>query len=281
LSKKSAIVIIIHKSEISHFEKESFIQCNKIFNNHDIILVFPLVLNISAYTSINNNLIKLPINEGWLKDYESFNRLKINFWFYKKFNCYRNILFYELDAWVFHDELDFWIKSDFDYIGAPWLTVTQHNNVVFKGVGNGGFSLRNVSKHLKLIRSLRLISCLKNFEKFNDFGIIPQLFKLLYLTINSIKTESDLENNFTGQEDIFWTQDLPKILIDFNSKSKILKFLYKILIFKEFKVADFNSAYKFSFEMYPEKLYELNDNKLPFGCHAWQKYNPEFWELHI
>jgi hypothetical protein len=30
----------------------------------------------------------------------------------------------------------------------------------------------------------------------------------------------------------------------------------------------------------PRKAYELNQG-LPFGCHAWDIYETEFWKLHI
>ena len=51
--------------------------------------------------------------------------------------------------------------------------------------------------------------------------------------------------------------------------------------FKDFKVADFECAMYFSFETQPRRLYKTTNNKLPFGCHAWQKYDPEFWKEFI
>ena len=48
-----------------------------------------------------------------------------------------------------------------------------------------------------------------------------------------------------------------------------------------FKVAPAKVAAKFSFEVHPELLYELNNKRLPFGCHSYLKYNPEFWKKHI
>lgn len=50
---------------------------------------------------------------------------------------------------------------------------------------------------------------------------------------------------------------------------------------KDFNPAPPEVAMKFSFEVHPEVLYELNDKQLPFGCHAYLKYNPEFWKKFI
>ena len=48
-----------------------------------------------------------------------------------------------------------------------------------------------------------------------------------------------------------------------------------------FKVAPLEDATKFSFEANPKRLYNENGNQLPFGCHAWEKYEPDFWERFI
>lgn len=48
-----------------------------------------------------------------------------------------------------------------------------------------------------------------------------------------------------------------------------------------FKIPDVKTALNFAFEEHPEKLYLLNNNKLPFGCHAWEKFNTPFWKQHL
>ena len=49
----------------------------------------------------------------------------------------------------------------------------------------------------------------------------------------------------------------------------------------DFSVAPLDIALSFSFEREVRRCYELNQNKLPFGCHAWQKYDLEFILPHI
>jgi hypothetical protein len=31
----------------------------------------------------------------------------------------------------------------------------------------------------------------------------------------------------------------------------------------------------------PRLCFELNGRKLPFGCHAWQRYDRGFWEPYL
>ena len=71
-----------------------------------------------------------------------------------------------------------------------------------------------------------------------------------------------LVNNFDQNEDYFWSHYAPQINLNY-------------------KVAPSCEAIKFAFEKAPEMLYKKNKNQLPFGCHAWEKYEPEFWKKHI
>lgn len=50
---------------------------------------------------------------------------------------------------------------------------------------------------------------------------------------------------------------------------------------ENFKVAPLEIALKFAFEREVERCFQLNNQELPFGCHAWERYNPEFWRSYI
>lgn len=44
------------------------------------------------------------------------------------------------------------------------------------------------------------------------------------------------------------------------------------------KLPDYKTALSFAFEKYPSNGFEKNNDKMPFGCHAYLKYEPEFWK---
>jgi hypothetical protein len=48
-----------------------------------------------------------------------------------------------------------------------------------------------------------------------------------------------------------------------------------------FRIPQVIEARLFAIEEYPSLAYKNNGNTLPFGCHAWEKYEPEFWRAHI
>ena len=51
--------------------------------------------------------------------------------------------------------------------------------------------------------------------------------------------------------------------------------------YPEFKVAPFETGLQFAFEASPRECFERNGRKLPFGCHAWPRYDRKFWEPYL
>lgn len=48
-----------------------------------------------------------------------------------------------------------------------------------------------------------------------------------------------------------------------------------------FKVAPVSIALGFAFERQVKQCFELNNRKIPFGCHAWERYDYDFWKTYI
>ena len=44
-----------------------------------------------------------------------------------------------------------------------------------------------------------------------------------------------------------------------------------------FRIPSKDIAINFAFELQPELCYDLAGKNLPFGCHAWEKNNLDFW----
>src|SRR5690606_24654874 len=72
--------------------------------------------------------------------------------------------------------------------------------------------------------------------------------------------------------------------------SFLTRFLFKWLpknediiwsLFVPFKKPSSREALLFAFELQPSRSFELTNHQLPFGCHAWQKYEHGFWEKYI
>jgi hypothetical protein len=48
-----------------------------------------------------------------------------------------------------------------------------------------------------------------------------------------------------------------------------------------FKIAPVDEALQFAFEAAPRLCFELNHRRLPFGCHAWMKFDRDFWKPYL
>lgn len=71
-----------------------------------------------------------------------------------------------------------------------------------------------------------------------------------------------------------------------DRKKELEKFNYNEDFFfsaarDDFKVAPLSTALEFSFETHVRKCFEINGGKLPFGCHAWERYDFLFWKPYM
>ncbi len=48
-----------------------------------------------------------------------------------------------------------------------------------------------------------------------------------------------------------------------------------------FRIAPVATALSFAFERAPRHCYAANGGRLPFGCHAWPRWDRAFWEPHL
>ena len=256
---KAVILIITHKPKLSEYELISLKQCYKVLAKHHIRLICPEGLDVSFYKENLVNPIFDFIDPKWQRTYENFNKLKINTLLYEKYDKYEYVLFYEPDAYVFRDELEYWCNKGYDYIGAPWFEGLGYpdKGAEYFGVGNGGFSLRNVTNTLKIIKKANRYNAIFEYAQKLKIDSILIRLGIMKKLVNKFVTISN--NNI--HEDIY---------------------IYKLSkLFDFYKIPPPDVALKFSFELLPKRLYELNNNSLPFGCHAWPKYDLNFWRPFI
>jgi hypothetical protein len=261
---KVCVVIPVHRSNPSTYELISFKQCYKILGNHSIKLVAPIGMDMGAYQNVVDEVIEVVyINPQWLSSILHYNKLKVSRYFYDLFKDYEFMLTYELDAFVFRDDLLYWCQQDYDYIGAPWFKdyLAANENKEFFGVGNSGFSLRKIKSIIYVLENLyyepSFFSNLTFTEKIQSFISYP------YNKIRNLGKENySIQNYFNTSEDLFYAQ-------------------FVTTKYRNFVVAPIEDAIRFSFEVSPEVLYDINNNILPFGCHAWWRYNLEFWKPYI
>ena len=269
---KAVVVTPLYKETLSDNEVISFIQLVHVLKNWPLVFVCPENLDLTYYQQFLNdkdlNITFLRLPAVFFKDVEAYNRLMYQKSFYKKFINYEYMLIYQLDCLVFSDELSYWCDQGYSYIGAPWLRGNKFTGVA----GNGGFSLRKVDDIIAAIECYlsKRNKILNLIYKINQIKLTPHasFYELLKKTI------------FLG---LTWVYLKTSKMYEFRKKYKntnedIFFVRYVPMFYKQFNIAKPKVALRFSFEKSPRFLYKINKNKLPFGCHAWQVFDLEFWK---
>ena len=152
-----------------------------------------------------------------------------------------------------------------DYIGAPWYVgyTKPVRPLRLMGVGNGGFSLRCVADFLRVLSRPRvfrnpLMAHWPGSWKSNAYRFLKDYHALVM---------PNRQFNLKVNEDVFWGM-----------------FVSRQCSF--FRVAPVDEAVAFAFEAHPDFMFERNGGRLPFGCHAWERYDRDFWlkvftDLHL
>jgi hypothetical protein len=243
------VLVPVYKPVLSDEEKCALQQMYKVLNKYPLVVIKPESLDLSFLTETYPLLTFHSFEDACFEGIAAYNRLMLSEQFYASFSDTRYILIYQLDAYVFRDELAQWCDKGYDYIGAPWLKKPLYDRPLVSGmmkcirrydqrrgkpnkqmlynkVGNGGLSLRKVESHYRATRQ---------YGEQIDYFLKQK--------------RSHLFN-----EDVFWAT-VP-----------------------DFSYPEAKEALRFSFDKYPKYCYRLNNNRLPFGCHSWYKRKMKrFW----
>lgn len=260
------VIIPVYKDRLDPMEFTSLSQCLKILGKYSICLIGPKSLDLTIYKQLFSSygcpLCIEYFDSEYFSSVTGYNKLLLSKSFYERFAKWKYMLIYQLDAYVFKDELDYWCSKGYDYIGAPWLKL--NGSLDYKNSGNGGFSLRKIDTFISLfshkgkLLTLRGLNCYYRYR--GPIHKIRYIWEGLFEKNNSLVkfTEIDPVN-----EDLF----------------------YAALKYKRgqrFAIPSSSEAMFFSFEERPDLLFEKTNHTLPFGCHAWYKneYN-DFWKQYI
>lgn len=254
------VAIITHayyRPHLSADEKISLEHLKKYLNKYDKYLVVPDDVNVNDIKQNGFRFIKFPRKH--FVSAEAYNKLLLSEEYYQAFKDYKFILIYQLDALVFSDRLMYWCHKGYDNISAPWFYsiigfFTHKEGYPISG-GNGGFSLRKVESCLKVLKRVN-----KEAKRSSNQSWIRRFWYYLAIITGQshkiwLKARAE---EYPFNEDGFWSLEAPKYL-------------------SGFKVAPFKVAIRFSFETFPRVCFFFNKRRLPFGCHAWGKYDRGFW----
>lgn len=259
MEKKSSVAVLvpIYKTSFSKYEKFSFYHNAKILSNRDIFLLGPKRLEnhlISLSKTINNGHVTIVEDRFFNNKLSGNSRLFLSYDLYNRYVDYEYILICHHDVFVFKDNLDFWISRKFDNIGAPLFLNKKADSSTLKKGNNGGFCLRKVDSCLKVLAETKFT--------YSRIEVLWKMEPVWYWKIFRVLRDGIIYNykwkkfHPVIHEDMFWSVVVPNQ-------------------FKWFKNAEFCDAKLFSFEEKPKLMFELTNNTLPMGMHAWWKFDKD------
>ncbi|MGW8227263.1 MAG: DUF5672 family protein [Gammaproteobacteria bacterium] len=265
--KRVAIVVALSKrAYLTPDEEISLRHLRHYLGNYDKYLVMPESLDFGL-----DDFNSARFADSYFGSVEAHKRLLFSAGYYQAFSDYEFMLTYHLDALVFSDQLEYWCGKNYDFIGAPW---GKHKDAPYYGrkhfenkVGNGGFCLKKVSSFLEVFNSKKgAIDPDEYWEKYHSHR---GMFERIWHYPKKLLMGSRRFNNLRWEMER-WGLSEELFIADRAS-----------YYYPEFTIAPLDEALQFGFECVPRYCYELNGNRLPFGCHAWERYDREFWEQFL
>ena len=128
------VVIPIYQASLSQQERKSLSQAYKILRMYPLVVIKPNHLDLSELVTEFPKLSFISFADSYFKGISGYNRLMLAKEFYESFLDCTYILIYQLDAYVFRDELREWCNKGYDYIGAPWLQRPVYKLPVISGI---------------------------------------------------------------------------------------------------------------------------------------------------
>ena len=250
-----AVIVPVYKKFMSKSEFYSFQRTVRLLDNKTVYIVAPVSLKNQLSRFKYDNVQFAYFENKYFSSISSYNRMLTSLFFYQYFSSFKYILIVQLDALVIQNSLDQWCKLGFSYIGSPWFEGFDfpRKPLRFFGIGNGGFSLRKVSDFIRVLDKIRYVpNYLYEKSEFRTINFLKYIKNNLLFAYNKYPFIPLIN------EDFFWSCLVPQRCSFFN-------------------IPSVDEAIGFAFEAEPRFLYEMSGNVLPFGCHAWEKFDRDFW----
>jgi len=178
--ERLSIAVPVYRTNLDEREEVSLQSIFRKLGGHHVVLARPEGLDTEALER------RFPFREvatfdpAFFASARGYNRLMLSSAFYEAFARSEYVLVCQLDVFVFRDDLARWVDRGYDYVGAPWVSKTAlgdpvhwarmrmrgllpgrrdryHSFELRNRVGNGGFSLRSVASHRRVVAGMASI----------------------------------------------------------------------------------------------------------------------------
>ena len=283
--KKVCVVIPVYKpfEKLNQDEVISWRQCLAVLHSYDLYVMGGQQVIAEPYQRDAQQAgvscqVKL-FDAKYFSGITEYNALMLSYKLYAAFEAYEYMLLYQLDAFIFVDNLAAWCDKQYSYVGAPWFvgSIPEEATATLSQVGNGGFSLRRIPDCLRVLRTFKVAHSWSEVMKSNwEKGRFSRVAGRLLRFRNMFQTAKSL---VVGNNTHWLLNDAAKYRWLYQEDHYWGVFCRER--FSWYQVPTAQQALAFAFEIAPSIMYRMNNYQLPMGCHGWDKYETDFWKPYI
>lgn len=280
-TSRCVIVVPVYQDSFTKIESAALRVCSQRLCEFELAILHPRSVSVEAVHALVDPFLMpeqikhyVPVSDSFLASVDAYNQMLLQPWFYRLFQAWEYLLIYQLDAWIFREDLTEWLDAGYTYIGAPWVR-SLGEDTPDTGVGNGGLSLRHVQSFIHILESprnwywpvfrgrhLAWRICL-----FRRYRMLPRRSRPTYFCK---RLALFLLMSLGWQNNLRYFSKINKLEDHFYS-------FFAPLVHTWMAIPGLEEASKFSIETNPRATFHQLAHQLPFGCHAWEKHDPDFW----
>lgn len=260
------MVVPVYRAELSEAEHRVLARLNLTLAGYPRVAAGPpsLFSVNPSWLSAFSHIEVFP--EDFFASVAAYNRLMLSDLFYRQFESSEFILIHQLDAWIFRDELRQWCDAGFDYVGAPWirdltrrpLPRLEQARQEWIGRAYRRLDIRDRQGHPHR-RQMRFVAGNGGFSLRRVEACARALVERRDERDAFLRRQADGHPN--DNEDVFFS-------LGVNRQGG-----------ERLRIPDVRTAARFSLEKDVGYGLRLTDGKLPFGCHAWERWKTD-WQRY-
>lgn len=235
-----AVLVPIYKPKPAPFEDLGLRRRTEVLGDYPLFYLAPEGLDVSEYARYGEAQT-LRFSPDFFKNGATYSLLLLRDDFYARFDAFEHVLVHQTDAFTFRDDLAEFCAMDYHYFGAPFA----------EGYAWPSYSPRGLSHVVNRFPSLKP-------KKKVYVGNGGYSLRHVEATRRLLRDDWLASRTYTGHEDIYFAT---RALTRWR---------------KTFRICDVDTARRFAIDEAPRAEY-AKLGRLPMGCHAWQKVDPEFW----
>ena len=253
---KVTVIVPIYRSQLPHEEQAALKNNAARLKAYPMVLLAPEGLDIGAVEQIVPTARVVRVSDEWLgrkNGIAGYNAMMLSEAFYRLFAQSEYILICHTDAWIFRDDLAAWCDKGYDCVAAPWVRRKIYDLPLVKQYMN--LRLRFAQRTGKPSRQ-------KLYGRIGNGGLTLRHTAHFAEACRLYKTEIQRHlaaHHHLFNEDVFWAT-----------------------VPEGFRYPTWEEALDFSFDTNPAYCYKMQGNRLPMGCHSWNKKRMwKFWKRFI